>query len=145
MVNRLSLDLSFTEDGDFFFRRRQGLSESGYENNQLLIEKLITRIQSSSYDWGSFVPVCANLDYFRGAPLTERTIEDMQNQIYETIIEGGLVAPGSVIFDRTYLSTEGVGFNIFIIGEPNELPSNVNLGFSYNLENNRMIAKLIGK
>lgn len=145
MVNINSRDLSFTEDGDFFFKRRNGLEESGYENNQLLIEKLILRIQSSSYDWGSFLPESANLDYFRGAPVNDSTLNQMQNQIYETIIADGLVEPGSVIFDEAFLTVEGIGFSIFIIGEPNELPSNVNIGFSYNLENNRMIAKLIGK
>ena len=145
MVSRTARDLTFTEDGDFFFRSRSGLEESGYENNQLLIEKLILRIQSSSYDWGTFVPECANLDYFRGQPLNEGVIADIQGQLYETIIDGGLVAPGSVVFGNTFLTPEGLGFSIFIIGEPNQLPSNVNLGFSYNLENNRMIAKLIGK
>ena len=79
MVNINSRDLSFTEDGDFFFKRRNGLEESGYENNQLLIEKLILRIQSSSYDWGSFLPESANLDYFRGAPVNDSTLNQMQN------------------------------------------------------------------
>lgn len=145
MVNINSKDLSFTEDGDFFFKSRSGLEESGYENNQLLIEKLILRIQSSSYDWGTFVPETANLDYFRGAPVTDSTLNEMQNRIYETITADGLVDPSSVIFDEAFLTVEGIGFSIFIIAEPNELPQNVNIGFSYNLETNRMIAKVIGR
>lgn len=144
MVAKTSKDLTFTEDGDFFFEVGRGLTESGYANNQLLIEKLILRIQSSSYDWDSFIPVTANLDDFRGAQLTSATVSNIQNQLYEAIIEDGLVRPGTVLFQSIFLTLEGVGFKITIIGDANQLPSDINLGFSYNLENNRMIAKIIG-
>jgi hypothetical protein len=141
MIKETNTDICFTEDGDFLFKRNS-LYLSKEDNNEILIDTIMRRLQSSSIDWASNKIIAANLDYYRGEKITSNLVNLIGNEILNTIIADNLVREEYVDIKANRLNPEQINYTIIVYAKQNA-DTNIVIGLMYDQRVNKIIPRYL--
>lgn len=140
MIKNKEKDLSFTEDGDFLIKRNS-LRFSSDSKNELLLDILIRRLQSSSTDWNSRKAISADLDIFRGEILNTEIISIIAETIYAALIADELLDGNQIDIKINQIDKERVVYSVVVYSKNDE--NNIVLGIMYDQRVNKIIPRYI--
>jgi hypothetical protein len=142
-----SFDMFFTEDGEILFDENRMDIERAYETElEVLNQTILKRLQSSDEDWQIGSAISTNLNYLMGSPRTPEVQTEAEDMVFNALTSDGLVDP-----DLIRVQVEGFDSNILMVsvsvfnrpGLGNNVLNVYNLGFSYDLRDNRCIPRFI--
>jgi len=142
-----TFDIFFTEDGEILFDENRMDIERAHETElEVLNQTILKRLQSSDEDWQIKSAISANLNYLIGSPKTIEVQEEAENLVFNALTSDGLVDPDLIRVQAEGFDSNILMVSISIFNRPG-LGSNVlevyNLGFSYDLRDNRCIPRFI--
>jgi hypothetical protein len=137
-------DLFFTEDGEFLIDESRKDFERAYESEaEVLLQTIIKRLQSSHEDWGLQGAVYSDLAALVGSPRSDAVISEAMQMVQSALIEDNLVSPERLRINMEGYDANILMLNITIYGEGSEAANIYNLGFSYDMRDNRCIPRYI--
>lgn len=140
----LDSDIAFTEDGDFFFDEEKGdIKTVTNEENELLLQTILKRLQSSSRDWNIKNVVVADLEYFHGERSSESMKQLAEYKITEMLLAEDMLELEDISVDVEVFEDGKLGALISIFKKDSKLAANVNLGLLYDIKHNRFIPQFI--
>lgn len=141
MIKDKDMDICFTEDGDFLFKRNNIYLSKG-DDNEILIDTIMRRLQSSSIDWESNKIIAANLDYYRGEKITSNLVNLIGSEILNTIIADNLISEKYVDIKATRLNPEQINYTIIVYAKQNA-DTNIVIGLMYDQRVNKIIPRYL--
>ena len=141
MINRNHTDLTMTEDGDLFLSDKRDLDVTYNNKNELLLEIITRRFQSSNYDWDLDSIVTSNIDYVRGFDLNNNLVDYIIEIIASTLVDDFLIKRKNIFSDGVIESDNKINFVTIIQLEDSYDNEFLNLNFSYDLRQNRFVPR----
>ena len=141
MINRNHTDLTMTEDGDLFLSDKRDLDVTYNNKNELLLEIITRRFQSSNYDWDLDSIVTSNIDYVRGFDLNNNLVDYIIEIIASTLVDDFLIKRKNIFSDGVIESDNKINFVTIIQIEDSYDNEFLNLNFSYDLRQNRFVPR----
>lgn len=141
MINRNHTDLTMTEDGDLFLSDKRDLDVTYNNKNELLLEIITRRFQSSNYDWNIDSVVTSNIDYVRGFDLNNNLVDYIIEIIASTLVDDFLIKRKNIFSDGVIESDNKINFVTIIQLEDSYDNEFLNLNFSYDLRQNRFVPR----
>tara|TARA_R100001082_G_C4340188_1_gene149756 strand:+ start:172 stop:600 length:429 start_codon:yes stop_codon:yes gene_type:complete len=141
IVTRNSVDLHWSQDGDFSLGPNGDLRKANAEKGRVARQLVAKRLQSAKGDW-IFVPeLGAGLASFAGLPNTRETGQMIKSAVYSALIDGGILNSRTldikVVPTAKHRITVLVYAEIVMSGEP------VMINMEYDLRENKLIPRLI--
>jgi hypothetical protein len=135
-------DFKLTEDCDFFLNKNNSLEIINNDYNQILIDTIVRRLESSSLDWDSEVIISASLDYFRGERLTQDIVEYIKSEILRVLISDGLLSLGEV--DIVELPMSGLTLDFFLrVYRKDKYGNDLLISFNYDTRENKIAQRFL--
>lgn len=133
-------DLYFTEDGDFVLDAETGdLEDTKLHQYRGFIQRVVTRVMSQKGEWNLQKDVGAGVGDFLGKPNTAALGDRIRSRIFSELIREGLVSPGDL---NILVFPTGIhSLAIVVQVTPPDVQSKVQLTFSYDMRDNRIVPR----
>ena len=141
IVTKNSIDLHFSQDGDFSLGVNGDLRKANHERGRVAKQLIIKRLQSSMGDWALHPNFGTSLSHFAGAPNTRETGELIKSAVYNSLMDEGILASRTLKVQVVPVSQRKVMVLIYaqIVMSGEELFVNM----EYDLRENKMIPRLV--
>ena len=140
----LNTDIVFTEDGDFIFDESKGdLQVVNNQYNELLLQTILKRLQSSDRDWGIQNIITSDIEYLRGESNIDASLEIIRFKVAEALLGEEILKLQDIDIEAEKLNDNDIGVFISIRKKDSSLSADINLGLVYDIKNNRFVPQLI--
>lgn len=140
----LNTDITFTEDGDFIFDESKGDFEVvNNQYNELLLQTLLKRLQSSNRDWKIQDVVTSDIEYLRGETNDDAALEIIRYKVAEALLSEEVLKLEDINIQTEKLNNNDIGIFILIQKKDRSLSADINIGLTYDIKNNRFVPRLI--
>lgn len=140
----LNTDIVFTEDGDFIFDESKGdLQVVNNQYNELLLQTILKRLQSSDRDWGIQNIITSDIEYLRGESNIDASLEIIRFKVAEALLGEEILKLQDIDIEAEKLNDNDIGVFISIRKKDSSLSADINIGLVYDIKNNRFVPQLI--
>jgi len=140
----LDTDIIFTEDGDFLFDELRGdIKVCNNQRNDLLIQTIIKRLQSSERDWNINKVVTSDVEFFYGERSNEAIYELLTFKIAESLLAEGMLELKDIDVNVKQYEPGKLAILINISKKDSSLAADVSIALTYDLKDNRFIPRII--
>ena len=141
IVTRNSVDLHWSQDGDFSLGPSGDLKKANAEKGRVARQLVVKRLQSAKGDWILVPELGANIATFAGMPNTRETGQAIKAAVFQALIDGGILNTRTldikVVPTGKHKITVLVYAEIVMSGEP------VAINIEYDLRENKLIPRLV--
>ncbi len=134
-----SVDLYFTETGDFFLDTNGDLADTSKDLYRGLVQRIDTRMKSSKQDWATQPSVGAGLTDFLGKRNTAELGQVIKSRVYSELYQEDLLRAGEVVVETFPISKTQVGISIII--SPPRSSGRIALIYSYDMRDNKLMMR----
>lgn len=130
-------DLSFSSSGDFMLDANDlDIKDTKRDNYQGAIQRIQTRIQSNKGDWRHSPQTGGDLSKFAGLPNKPEVGQEIELQMVNELVRGGLLSPRELIVQAFPISPSQVA--VFVQVTPSGQRETIRLISSYSLSDNKV-------
>lgn len=133
-------DFYFSHDGDFVLDENTGdLEDTKLHQYRGFIQRVLTQVMSQKGEWNLQKDVGVGIGDFLGKPNTSVVGERIRSKVYSELVKGGLVTPS----DLSVLVFPSGQNSVAIVVQitPPDIQSKIQLTFSYDLRDNRVVPR----
>ena len=117
-MNYDSIDLMFTEDGDFEINDIGDLSSTEQDRILSIQQEIFSTVQSYTGDWSVHPPIGANLRLFIGEPNTRENAKRIESNVKNAIIGAGVIKSSDLEVNVNALGIYSVMIEIIVRADP---------------------------
>lgn len=137
IINYDSKDIFLTEDFDIIVSKKTDkVRNATYQDNELLEQTIIRRIQTNANDFEIEKILCANLNDELGSKVDNSLINRIQSRIIETLTVDGFLESENLSISVVMQNNVNAIVTINIYNNRINRDEIFSYGFSYNLDNN---------
>lgn len=137
IINYDSKDIFLTEDFDIIVSKKTNkVRNATYQDNELLEQTIIRRIQTNANDFEIEKILCANLNDELGSKVDNSLINRIQSRIIETLTVDGFLESENLSISVVMQNNVNAIVTINIYNNRINRDEIFSYGFSYNLDNN---------
>ena len=133
-------DLYFTEEGDFYYDEdRDDFSDTKDDQYRGLLQKIHTRLSSTTGDWAMQADIGSNLGDFVGKPNTQAIGEQIKRRIYSALSNGSLLNSKELAVDVIPITRKKLAIILSI--NPGDVANYITLTYTYDMRDNKLIPR----
>jgi hypothetical protein len=137
IINYDSKDIFLTEDFDIIVSKKTNkVRNATYQDNELLEQTIIRRIQTNANHFEIEKILCANLNDELGSKVDNSLINRIQSRIIETLTVDGFLESENLSISVVMQNNVNAIVTINIYNNRINRDEIFSYGFSYNLDNN---------
>lgn len=137
IINYDSKDIFFTEDFDIIVSKKTDkIRSASYQDNELLEQTILKRIQSNTKDFEISKVFAANLDEELGSRIDDDIVNRIQSRIIEALTVDGFLESENLLISVVIQDYVNILFTINVINNRINKNEIFSYGFSYNLDSN---------
>jgi len=141
IVTKSSVDLHWSQDGDFSLGVNGDLRKANSEGGRVARQLVMKRLQSSLGDWALHPDIGADLSHFAGLPNTRATGMLIKSKVTATLLEDGLLSGESLKVQVVPVSRTKV--LVLIYARIHMSGEDIFINMQYDLRENKMIPRLV--
>ena len=137
IINYDSKDIFFTEDFDIIVSKKTDkIRSASYQDNELLEQTILKRIQSNTKDFEISKVFAANLNEELGSKIDDDIVNRIQSRIIEALTVDGFLESENLLISVVIQDYVNILFTINVINNRINKDEIFSYGFSYNLDSN---------
>ena len=137
IINYDSKDIFFTEDFDIIVSKKTDkIRSASYQDNELLEQTILKRIQSNTKDFEISKVFAANLNEELGSRIDDDIVNRIQSRIIEALTVDGFLESENLLISVVIKDYVNILFTINVINNRINKDEIFSYGFSYNLDSN---------
>ena len=139
MIKENDKDLFLTEDGELYFDTFSGDFELVEKlNNDLLINILKRRFQSSDYEWRLNSIISGDFDLLRGSSINQELVGSLRNLISSALSADFLLDPNNFQINILNIDKSTLGIGIIIFERDRSVDKQLFISFTYDYWENKL-------
>ena len=137
IINYDSKDIFLTEDFDIIVSKKTDkIRSASYQDNELLEQTILKRIQSNTKDFEISKVFAANLNEELGSRIDDDIVNRIQSRIIEALTVDGFLESENLLISVVIQDYVNILFTINVINNRINKDEIFSYGFSYNLDSN---------
>lgn len=137
IINYDSKDIFLTEDFDIIVSKKTDkIRSASYQDNELLEQTILKRIQSNTKDFEISKVFAANLNEELGSRIDDDIVNRIQSRIIEALTVDGFLESENLLISVVIKDYVNILFTINVINNRINKDEIFSYGFSYNLDSN---------
>lgn len=137
IINYDSKDIFLTEDFDIIVSKKTDkIRNASYQDNELLEQTILKRIQSNTKDFEISKVFAANLNEELGSRIDDDIVNRIQSRIIEALTVDGFLESENLLISVVIKDYVNILFTINVINNRINKDEIFSYGFSYNLDSN---------
>ena len=137
IINYDSKDIFLTEDFDIIVSKKTDkIRNASYQDNELLEQTILKRIQSNTKDFEISKVFAANLNEELGSRIDDDIVNRIQSRIIEALTVDGFLESENLLISVVIQDYVNILFTINVINNRINKDEIFSYGFSYNLDSN---------
>ena len=137
IINYDSKDIFLTEDFDIIVSKKTDkIRNATYQDNELLEQTILKRIQSNTKDFEISKVFAANLNEELGSRIDDDIVNRIQSRIIEALTVDGFLESENLLISVVIKDYVNILFTINVINNRINKDEIFSYGFSYNLDSN---------
>lgn len=139
MIKENDKDLFLTEDGELYFDTFSGDFELVEKvNNDLLINILKRRFQSSDYEWRLNSIISGDFDLLRGSSINQELVGSLRSLISSALSADFLLDPNNFQINILNIDKSTLGIGIIIFERDRSVDKQLFISFTYDYRENKL-------
>lgn len=137
MRPRETVDLYFTDSGDFVLGDNGDFRDTKNDHLRGFVQRMVTRVMSNQGDWRLQPQVGANLQEFLGKQNTREVGDRVKQRVQSELIGGGVLRAQELLVDVIPLSSTSIAIIVVVQSTNPELQ----LTFTYDFKDNKVLPR----